>query len=180
MLFTSPVAGTLFDGYGPRVPIAIGSVLHVFGLMMASLSHKYYQFMLSQSVVSGIGCSLIFTPAMSAVSFKPNQSPMREEQPPNQETPAPNLVSPEAGNCWGLDSGRIVIGRRHFSAHGAASAATGGLWLDDADLRLYDPGSAGDRQSHDLVQFFTRTTSILCGTLSRTVAGAQLRHPVHG
>ncbi|EKV04977.1 Major facilitator superfamily domain, general substrate transporter [Penicillium digitatum] len=66
MLFTSPVAGTLFDGYGPRVPIAIGSVLHVFGLMMASLSHKYYQFMLSQSVVSGIGCSLIFTPAMSA------------------------------------------------------------------------------------------------------------------
>ncbi|KAG0161644.1 hypothetical protein PDIDSM_9179 [Penicillium digitatum] len=31
MLFTSPVAGTLFDGYGPRVPIAIGSVLHVFG-----------------------------------------------------------------------------------------------------------------------------------------------------
>lgn len=66
MLFISPVAGKLFDGYGPRVPIAIGSALHVFGLMMASLSHKYYQFMLSQSVVSGIGCSLIFTPAMTA------------------------------------------------------------------------------------------------------------------
>ncbi|CAG8906182.1 unnamed protein product [Penicillium egyptiacum] len=66
MLFTSPVAGKLFDSYGPRVPIAIGSVLHVFGLMMASLSYKYYQFMLSQSVVSGIGSSLIFTPAMTA------------------------------------------------------------------------------------------------------------------
>ncbi|GFF95101.1 hypothetical protein IFM53868_07850 [Aspergillus udagawae] len=66
MLFTSPVAGKLFDSYGPRLPIATGSVLHVFGLMMASLSHKYYQFMLSQSVVSGIGSSLIFTPAMSA------------------------------------------------------------------------------------------------------------------
>ncbi|EAW15403.1 putative monocarboxylate transporter [Aspergillus fischeri NRRL 181] len=50
MLFTSPVAGKLFDSYGPRLPIAIGSVLHIFGLMMASLSHKYYQFMLSQSV----------------------------------------------------------------------------------------------------------------------------------
>jgi hypothetical protein len=34
------VAGKLFDSYGPRLPIAIGSVLHVFGLMMASLSHK--------------------------------------------------------------------------------------------------------------------------------------------
>ncbi|KAF9884683.1 hypothetical protein FE257_001376 [Aspergillus nanangensis] len=66
MLFTSPVAGKLFDSYGPRLPIMIGSVLHVLGLMMASLSHKYYQFMLSQSVVSGIGSSLIFTPAMSA------------------------------------------------------------------------------------------------------------------
>ncbi|KAF7160151.1 hypothetical protein CNMCM5623_005666 [Aspergillus felis] len=66
MLFTSPVAGKLFDSYGPRLPIAIGSVLHVFGLMMASLSHKYYQFILSQSVVCGIGSSLIFTPAMSA------------------------------------------------------------------------------------------------------------------
>ncbi|EAW12956.1 uncharacterized protein ACLA_013930 [Aspergillus clavatus NRRL 1] len=52
MLFASPVAGKLFDSCGPRLPIAIGSVLHVFGLMMASLSHKYYQFMLSQSVVS--------------------------------------------------------------------------------------------------------------------------------
>ncbi|KAJ5505618.1 Major facilitator superfamily domain general substrate transporter [Penicillium expansum] len=66
MLFTSPVAGKLFDSYGPRVPIAIGSVLHVFGLMMASLSSKYYQLMLSQSVMSGIGSSLIFTPAMTA------------------------------------------------------------------------------------------------------------------
>lgn len=68
MLFTSPVAGKLFDRYGPRVPITIGSLLHVFGLMMTSLSHKYYQFMLSQSVVSGIGASLIFTPGISAVS----------------------------------------------------------------------------------------------------------------
>ncbi|KAF4219510.1 hypothetical protein CNMCM8980_006718 [Aspergillus fumigatiaffinis] len=66
MLFASPVAGKLFDSYGPRLPVAIGSVLHVFGLMMASLSHKYYQFMLSQSVVSGIGSSLIFAPAISA------------------------------------------------------------------------------------------------------------------
>lgn len=71
MLSTSPVSGRLFDSYGPHVPIAIGSFLHVFGLMMASLSTKYYQLILSQSVVSGIGSSLIFTPAMTAVSLCP-------------------------------------------------------------------------------------------------------------
>ncbi|KAK9552762.1 hypothetical protein V6Z79_006187 [Aspergillus fumigatus] len=66
MPFTSPLAGKWFDCYGPHLPIAIGSGLHVFGLLMASLSHKYYQFTLSQSVMSGIGSSLIFIPAMSA------------------------------------------------------------------------------------------------------------------
>lgn len=152
MLFTSPVAGKLFDNYGPRVPIAIGSVLHVFVLMMASLSDKYYQLMLSQSVVSGIGSSLICTPAMTAVSFP---IPAEKEQLSNQETPASNLVPPETADRWGLDSGRIVVGQHHFSIDGAASAAAGGLWLDDADLRLYDPGPAGHRQSRHLVQFCT-------------------------
>ncbi|GES64216.1 major facilitator superfamily domain, general substrate transporter [Aspergillus terreus] len=66
MLFMSPVAGRLFDNYGPRLPVAIGTFLHVFGLMMTSLSTKYYQFALSQSVCSGIGASLVFTPSMTA------------------------------------------------------------------------------------------------------------------
>ncbi|KAB8258846.1 major facilitator superfamily domain-containing protein [Aspergillus pseudonomiae] len=66
MLFPSPIAGKLFDNYGPRIPIAIGTLVHCFGLMMASLSREYYQFMLSQSVCSGLGCAMIFTPSMSA------------------------------------------------------------------------------------------------------------------
>lgn len=68
MLGFSPVAGRLYDGHGPRLPIVIGTFLHVFGLMMASLSTKYYQFILSQSVCSGLGTSLIITPSMTAVS----------------------------------------------------------------------------------------------------------------
>jgi len=47
MLFMSPLSGRLFDQYGPRLPIAIGTFMHVFGLMMTSLSTKYYQFVLS-------------------------------------------------------------------------------------------------------------------------------------
>lgn len=75
MLFFSPVAGYLFDNYGPRLPIAIGGVLQVFGLMMASLSTKYYQFLLSQSIVAGIGASLIFNPCVTSVRIhSPGQS----------------------------------------------------------------------------------------------------------
>ncbi|KAJ5519091.1 MFS transporter asaE [Penicillium expansum] len=66
MLGVSPVAGRLYNGYGPRLPIIIGSFFHVFGLMMTRLSTEYYQFILSQSVCSGIGTSLIITAAMTA------------------------------------------------------------------------------------------------------------------
>lgn len=67
MLFMSPLSGYLFDNYGPRLPICIGGLMHVFGLMMTSLSSKYYQFYLAQSICSGTGTSLIFTPAMTSV-----------------------------------------------------------------------------------------------------------------
>lgn len=69
MLSMAPVGGKVFDSYGPRIPLLIGSILQVFGLMMTSLCKEYYQFFLSQSVVSGIGASFIFTPALAAVSI---------------------------------------------------------------------------------------------------------------
>ncbi|KAJ5215886.1 MFS transporter asaE [Penicillium cinerascens] len=70
MLGVSPLAGRLYDGYGPRLPIMIGSFLHVFGLMMTSLSTKYYQLILSQSVCSWFGSSLIITPAMTTKTYE--------------------------------------------------------------------------------------------------------------
>lgn len=70
LLAGSPVAGRLFDSHGPRLPLAVGSFMHVFGLMMTSLATRYYEFMLSQSICSGIGTSLIMTPALSAVSIR--------------------------------------------------------------------------------------------------------------
>ncbi|KAK3939650.1 major facilitator superfamily domain-containing protein [Diplogelasinospora grovesii] len=50
-----PVVGIIFDNYGPRPLIIGGTLLHVFGLMMASLAKTYYQFILSQGVCSAIG-----------------------------------------------------------------------------------------------------------------------------
>ena len=57
-----PVVGKLFDKYGPRYLIIVGTFLHVFGLMMASISTQYYQLLLSQGVCSAIGVAAIFQP----------------------------------------------------------------------------------------------------------------------
>ena len=58
--------GKLYDRYGPHHLLLIGTFFHVFGLMMASISSKYYQFILAQGICSPFGASLLFYPAMSA------------------------------------------------------------------------------------------------------------------
>lgn len=67
MLFSGVFAGKIFDDYGPKNLLMIGSFLHVFGLMMASISKEYYQFMLSQAVCSAIGSSFVFTAGVSSI-----------------------------------------------------------------------------------------------------------------
>ncbi|KAI4091805.1 MAG: hypothetical protein LQ344_003909 [Seirophora lacunosa] len=66
MFAGGPFWGKVYDNHGPRYLLLVGSFLHVFGLMMASLSSKYYQFILSQGICSPIGASLIFYPALSS------------------------------------------------------------------------------------------------------------------
>lgn len=41
-------AGRLSDKYGPALPLGLGTIFMVLGTMMASISKKYYQFLLSQ------------------------------------------------------------------------------------------------------------------------------------
>jgi hypothetical protein len=36
--------------------------MHIFGLMMASISREYYQLLLSQGICSAIGAAAIFQP----------------------------------------------------------------------------------------------------------------------
>lgn len=55
------------DELGPRIPILIGSFLHVFGLMMTSISKEYYQIFLAQSICSGLGCCFLFYPSTSCL-----------------------------------------------------------------------------------------------------------------
>ncbi|KAH8896776.1 MFS general substrate transporter [Thozetella sp. PMI_491] len=67
MMAMGPVVGKLFDTYGPRWLIIGGTFLHVFGLMMASISTQYYQFLLSQGVCSAIGVAAVFQPAIGCI-----------------------------------------------------------------------------------------------------------------
>lgn len=59
-----PIVGRLYDLYGPTPLIIGGSLLHVFGLMMASLAKTYYQFLLTQGVCSAIGVAFLYSPGM--------------------------------------------------------------------------------------------------------------------
>ncbi|KAF1991433.1 MFS general substrate transporter [Aulographum hederae CBS 113979] len=68
MLGMGPVVGEIYDHYGPRWFLLGGTFLHVFGIMMASISTKYYQILLSQGICSGIGAAAIFQPAVTCVA----------------------------------------------------------------------------------------------------------------
>ena len=58
----------VFDNYGPRYLLLVGTFLHVFGVMMTSLSTQYYHFILAQGICSSIGASAVFYGAMSSVT----------------------------------------------------------------------------------------------------------------
>ena len=67
MTFCGVFFGRLFDSYGPRWLLIIGTIFYVFGLMMVSLSKEYYQFFLAQGVVAAVGSSAVFNACMSSV-----------------------------------------------------------------------------------------------------------------
>jgi MFS family permease len=61
-------SGSLSDKYGPALPLVVGTFFMVFGNLMASLSTKFYQFLLSQGFCIALGMGLVFTPALAVQS----------------------------------------------------------------------------------------------------------------
>ncbi|KAI0506399.1 monocarboxylate permease-like protein [Xylaria bambusicola] len=60
------IMGRLFDSYGTRWLLPIGTVIYSLGLMLLSLSTKYYQIVLTQGIVSGIGAACVFNCASNS------------------------------------------------------------------------------------------------------------------
>ena len=58
-LIQGGIIGWCFDKYGPRTVMCIGSVVYIFSIMMTSLCQHYYQYLLSQGVLFGIGVGLM-------------------------------------------------------------------------------------------------------------------------
>jgi MFS family permease len=62
-----PIFGGLFDRLGPTVLLAIGTILHVGGLLGLANCETYVQILFAQSVVSAIGTGAIFVAGTTAV-----------------------------------------------------------------------------------------------------------------
>ncbi|ROV87394.1 hypothetical protein VSDG_09669 [Cytospora chrysosperma] len=67
MVFFGIVFGRVFDTYGPRWMLILGTVFYIFGLMMTSLAHEYYQFFLAQGVCAAVASSAVFNACMTSV-----------------------------------------------------------------------------------------------------------------
>ncbi|EHK21336.1 uncharacterized protein TRIVIDRAFT_78422 [Trichoderma virens Gv29-8] len=60
--------GPTFDAMGPRALIAAGTVCTLVGIFTLSVCTEYYQILLSFSILTGIGSSLLLTPSMGCVA----------------------------------------------------------------------------------------------------------------
>ncbi|TXT11228.1 hypothetical protein VHUM_01979 [Vanrija humicola] len=66
MFFGGLFVGRIFDRHGPHVLMAPGTVCLVLSLMLTSVCKEYYQFLLAQGVLFGIGSTLLFHPSVAA------------------------------------------------------------------------------------------------------------------
>lgn len=64
----SLVVGPLIDMGLAKHIVIIGTFVLTFGMMMTSLGTEYYQIILAQGVVVGIGCTCAFVPSVSVIS----------------------------------------------------------------------------------------------------------------
>ena len=153
MLFGGPFVGKIFDDYGPRYLLAGGAFLHVFGLMMASISKKYYQFLLSQAVCSAIGASMVFYPAFTCVSCSDLWA--TRHLLTLFFSQGIDMVLRQAGRCPRPGRSWLIVRRRHSSHYGHQTDSGGRFWLGDADLCLPDFGTPHFRKPNGALSYCT-------------------------
>lgn len=68
LLVLGLVTGPLYDRGYFHILLAAGGFMIVFGHMMLSISHEYYQVLLAQGFCTGIGAGLIYIPGLAILS----------------------------------------------------------------------------------------------------------------
>ncbi|KAM7186683.1 Major facilitator superfamily domain containing protein [Rhypophila sp. PSN 637] len=68
MVFFGLFFGRIFDLYGPRYLLILGSFAYITGLIMISLSREYYQFFLAQAVLASLGSAAVFNACISSAA----------------------------------------------------------------------------------------------------------------
>ncbi|OCH87180.1 MFS general substrate transporter [Obba rivulosa] len=66
--FSGGFIGRIFDRCGPRPIMAVGTVIYVTSIMLTSVAHRYYQYILFQGVLFGLGVGMLFYPPLAAIS----------------------------------------------------------------------------------------------------------------
>lgn len=171
MLFGGIFEGKIFDYYGPRVLITTGTFLHVFGLMMTSISTKYYQILLSQSVCSGIGASMVFYPAFTCV----RQALVISNTTFLIHSSGIDLFLQETRRCSRSCCSRVLARWRHLSNNGVPSHSGGRLRLDHANLCFHDPSYAYLRKSDRPLPHFSYKDAVRGNGFHPTVERTYLR-----
>lgn len=64
------VTGPIFDRGYIRELLLAGTLITTLGVMILSLSHEYYQILLSQGICVGIGSAILYVPSISLVASR--------------------------------------------------------------------------------------------------------------
>ena len=67
MLTIGVLCGRAIDAGYLRINLSTGIATTVFGMMMVSVCHEYWQFVLAQGVVAGLGSGATFIPSVTVV-----------------------------------------------------------------------------------------------------------------
>ncbi|KAI1073681.1 MFS general substrate transporter [Whalleya microplaca] len=68
VFFAGIQVGPVFDRHGPRALVAVGSLLVVASQLLLGLCERYYQILLTYSVLGGLGGALLNVPAYGVIA----------------------------------------------------------------------------------------------------------------
>lgn len=138
LLFVGALTGPVYDAGHFKTLTIVGAFLVVFGQMMTSLCHTYWQVILAQAITIGLGCGCLFVPSVALVSTYFT----------TKVALALGIVASGSSlgvSCYVLSSSLVLAGivaddsfrRRHLSDRLPQAAAPNRVWLGHSRNRLH-------------------------------------------